>query len=120
MEDAPRVVGIDVEHLDEDDDGDGVPAVLERSVSSERTRRGARIDAGRLDSLVEDGVLSKGGGETLDRFVRKKPGIRASADGGVVVTHVALDAPVLHLVNAGNASSEVKFKAGAELSKSVN
>lgn len=32
----------------------------------------------------------------------------------------ALDAPVLHLVGAAEASSDVKFKAGAELSKSVN
>jgi len=31
-----------------------------------------------------------------------------------------LDAPVLHLMNAESASNEVKFKAGAELSKSVN
>jgi len=32
----------------------------------------------------------------------------------------ALDAPLLHLVEASEASNEVKFKAGAELSKSVN
>jgi hypothetical protein len=32
----------------------------------------------------------------------------------------ALDAPVLHLVDAATASSDVKFKAGAELSKAVN
>ncbi|QSG09489.1 hypothetical protein [Halapricum desulfuricans] len=32
----------------------------------------------------------------------------------------ALDAPVLHLVGAADASNDVKFKAGAELSKSVN
>jgi len=37
-----------------------------------------------------------------------------------VVTHCPLDAPVLHLVSAESASNEVKFKAGAELSKSVN
>jgi hypothetical protein len=32
----------------------------------------------------------------------------------------ALDAPILHLVEAADASNDVKFKAGAELSKSVN
>jgi len=32
----------------------------------------------------------------------------------------ALDAPLLHLVEAAEASNEVKFKAGAELSKAVN
>jgi hypothetical protein len=37
-----------------------------------------------------------------------------------LLTHVAVDAPVLHLMNAASASNEVKFKAGAELSKAVN
>jgi hypothetical protein len=32
----------------------------------------------------------------------------------------ALDAPILHLVGAAEASNDVKFKAGAELSKAVN
>ncbi|AWB27546.1 hypothetical protein [Halococcoides cellulosivorans] len=44
----------------------------------------------------------------------RDPDVRPSA----VTT--ALDAPVLHLVEAGDASNDVKFKAGAELSKSVN
>lgn len=34
--------------------------------------------------------------------------------------YAALDAPVLHLVEADDAANEVKFKAGAELSKAVN
>jgi hypothetical protein len=33
---------------------------------------------------------------------------------------VAADAPVLHLASASPASQDVKFKAGAELSKAVN
>ena len=37
-----------------------------------------------------------------------------------VVTHVAVDASVLHLVNASSTSDAVKFKTGAELPKSVN
>jgi hypothetical protein len=32
----------------------------------------------------------------------------------------ALDAPIIHLVGAAEASNDVKFKAGAELSKAVN
>ena len=32
----------------------------------------------------------------------------------------ALDAPVLHLVEAADTSNDVKFKAGAELSKAIN
>jgi len=50
-------------------------------------------------------------------------GIRSRSGGGggrVALTHVAVDAPVLHLVNAARASDEVKFKTGADLSKSVN
>ncbi|MFC5367245.1 hypothetical protein [Salinirubrum litoreum] len=86
-----------------------------------RRRRGARLDRGPVDELVERGVLSEGGKETADLFIRKKPGGRQlSEDGGYVLTHLPLDAPVLHLTTADGASNEVKFKAGAELSKAVN
>jgi hypothetical protein len=119
MADAAEVVGVDVG----DFDGDGFGDALVRSLSGERARRGARIDSESVDSLVESGVLSSGGVESVDHFVRKRPGRTGQDDGGVgdvVVTHVALDAPVLHLVDAGDASDEVKFKAGAELSGQVN
>ena len=33
---------------------------------------------------------------------------------------IPFDAPIVHLVDAADASNEVKFKAEAELSKSVN
>jgi len=46
--------------------------------------------------------------------------VNGEAGGEVAVTHCPLDAPVLHLVNAASASNGVKFKTGAELSKSVN
>ncbi|MGM0717614.1 MAG: hypothetical protein ACQET5_10685 [Halobacteriota archaeon] len=92
--------------------------VVLRSLSSERARRGARLESGSVNALIEAGVLSD------DRVIRKRPGRLdgASGDHGgeVVVTHCPLDCPVFHLVNAGSASDEVKFKAGAELSKSVN
>ncbi|RLM53764.1 hypothetical protein DVK02_12795 [Halobellus sp. Atlit-31R] len=90
-----------------------------------RRRRGARLDSGTVNEVVKAGVLSESAGE--DIVVRKRPGREASevslevtGDEYGFVTHVALDAPVLHLVNAGRASNEVKFKAGAELSKGVN
>ena len=89
-----------------------------------RVRRGARLDRRTVEELVETGVLSEQGHDLL---VRKKPGRdRSQGDDDEpgenyrFVTHVAVDAPVLHLVNASRASQDVKFKAGAELSKAVN
>jgi hypothetical protein len=78
--------------------------------------------------LFAAGVLSRAAIESTDSIVRKRPGrARERDEGGQVtgdeygfVTNIPVDAPVLHLVNAGSASNEVKFKAGAELSKGVN
>lgn len=42
------------------------------------------------------------------------------SDVSPVCVVTALDAPVLHLVGAAEASNDVKFKTGAELSKAVN
>jgi hypothetical protein len=99
-----------------DVDGDGLGDLVERSVPGPRARRGARIDSGTVGELVERGVLSESGGN--DILVRKRPGRRKYGD--IDLKHVAVDAPVLHLVGAARASRDVKFKAGAELSKSVN
>jgi hypothetical protein len=88
-----------------------------------RRRRGARLDSGTVEELVEVGVLSEQG---VDVVLRKRPGRRAQGDGGEpgenyrFLTHVSVDVPVLHLVGASRASQDVKFKAGAELSKAVN
>ncbi|TKX85919.1 hypothetical protein EXE43_11170 [Halorubrum sp. SS5] len=74
---------------------------------SPRVQRGARLDSVTVEELVETGVLSKQG---YDVLVRKKPGRDRSQgdDGGPgenyrFVTHVAVDAPVLHLVSASRA-----------------
>jgi hypothetical protein len=95
-------------------DGDGFGDLVGRSVSGPRARRGARIDSGTVSALTESGVLSSGAAEGI----RKRPGRRKYGD--IVLKHVAVDAPVLHLVSAQRASRDVKFKAGAELSKAVN
>ena len=111
-----------------DTGGDGYGDLVSRSLSGERDRRGARIESGTVSAMVEAGTLSEDGGGGVYCW---GDGSRSSADAGfcgetggadgeVVVTHCPLDAPVLHLVNAGSVSNEVKFKAGAELSKSVN
>ena len=95
---------------------------VSRSVSGERAMRGARVETGTVEYLVKAGVMSADGGGRLyawgdNDYSKEETG---DNDGDVVVTHCPLDAPVLHLVNAGQASNEAKFKAGAELSKSVN
>ena len=127
MAGSTEVVGIECcFDYSADADGDGFGDLVKRSVSGERARRGARLDSGTVAELVETGVLSESGG--VDYTLRKRPGreagdevtLEVTGDEYGFVTHVAVDAPVLHLVNAASVSEEVKFKAGAELSKSVN
>jgi hypothetical protein len=120
-----QVVGVDASGVGGDHDGDGLSDFLSRAVSGERARRGARIDSATVEELVEAGVLADGevycwGKVSSSKAESGSCGDTHGADGDVVVTHCPLDAPVLHLVIAGSASNEVKFKAGAELSKSVN
>ncbi|WP_424015893.1 hypothetical protein ACOZ35_08235 [Halorubrum xinjiangense] len=108
--------------------GDGYADLVSRSVSGERARRGARVETGTVSALIEAGTLSEDtdgevycwGDGSRSRDDAGSCGETDEAGGEIVVTHCPLDAPVLHLVNAGSASNEVKFKAGAELSKSVS
>ena len=91
-----------------------------------RRRRGARLDSGRGDELVESGVLSSESHDIIDVIVSRGGDFNRNVDEDVssdeygFVTHVAVDAPVLHLAAAGGASESAKFKAGAELSKAAN
>jgi hypothetical protein len=124
MAGAAPVVGIGLDDLDSD--GDGFGEVVEQK--ARRTRayvrynaRGASPTGGTVGELVEVGVLSERSVEGVAWPIRKKPGRKSSeVDMGIHITHLALDAPVLHLTNAEGASNEVKFKAGAELSGQVN
>ena len=116
-----RVVGIEC-CFDYTSDREGFGDLVKRSVSGERALRGARLDSGPVEEFVkrEDGLAD----DILD-IITSRGGETRGDDGEAgeeyrFVTHVAVDAPVLHLVNAGGTSEEVKFKAGAELSKSVN
>jgi hypothetical protein len=85
-------------------------------------RRGARLDSGTPEELVAAGVRL----DDHDLLVvvpgRDGDEVQLDIEGDEYgfVTNVSVDAPVLHVVNASRASNDVKFKAGAELSKSVN
>jgi hypothetical protein len=112
---AAQVVPVGLDRLG-DLDGDGFGDVVARAGVSERALRGARIELGAVDG---------NGDITIEGLGGRLPGMASGddGDGGETyrfVTHVPMDAPVLHLVNASSASDAVKFKAGAELSKSVN
>jgi hypothetical protein len=123
MAGAAQVVGIECcFDYSADADGDGLSDLVARAGLSERARRGARMDSGTVDELVEAGVLLTDSFDPEEPVVNDITRFRSGGGGGgrVVLTHVAVDAPVLHLVDAASASDDVKFKAGAELSKSVN
>jgi hypothetical protein len=110
-----QVVPIGLDRLG-DLDGDGFGDVVARTGVGERALRGARIESGAIDGNGD--ITIEGLGGRLPKMVSGDDGPAGQASR--VVTHVAMDAPVLHLVNASSASDGVKFKAGAELSKSVN
>ncbi|WP_336326212.1 hypothetical protein [Halovenus sp. HT40] len=120
---AAQVVGIECcFDYSADADGDGLSDLVARAGLSERARRGAQMDSGTVDELVKAGVFSADSFDpespVVNDFIRSRSG--GGSGSRVALTHVAADAPVLHLVNAASASDEVKFKTGAELSKSVN
>ena len=120
-----QVAGIEC-CFDYNSDRERFGEVVRRSVSGERALRGARVDSGTLGELVDRGVLSIDTHDIVDVITSRGGETRSNGNDGESgedyrsVTHVALDAPVLHLVATGDASESVKFKAGAELSKTVN
>jgi len=115
---ATSVDGIDVGDVDGDrltDLGDSFEDVA-----------GGQMSAGPVEQLVAAGVLSRELVEGDDSIVRKRPGRTEESDSAMVsgdeygfVTNIDAAASLLHLVNAGGASNEVKFKAGAALSGQV-
>jgi len=117
MESAGRIVGVELGDLDSD--GDGLGDVVAELQLGARARQGARLYSAPFHTFVGY-MLSEGGREGVDALLRKRPGRGSENVGNVRLSHLVLDVPILHLVNAGRASADVKFKAGAELSKSVN
>ena len=80
------------------------------------------LPAGAYSVCRDDGDLYCWGVQSREALARHDTGDCDDGDADVRPSAVttALDAPVLHLVEAADASNDVKFKAGAELSKSVN
>jgi len=117
MESAARIVGVELDDLDSD--GDGLADVVARQQLDARARQGARLYSAPFHAFIGY-MLSEGGREGVDTLLRKRPGRTSENVGSVGMSHLVVDVPTLHLVNAGRASADMKFKAGAELSKSVN
>ncbi|WP_236639892.1 hypothetical protein [Salinigranum halophilum] len=91
-----------------------------------RVRRGGRLDSGAVKEFGREDGLEGVSNDIIDVITSRGGDWAMSGDDGEpgdeygFVTHVAVDAPVRHLVSASRASQDVKFKAGAELSKAVN
>ncbi|WP_411968437.1 hypothetical protein [Haloferax sp. YSSS75] len=115
-----RVVGVGLGDLD----GDGLGDLVTRTFPDERSRYGGRLLDVQFSPDVENPLIPPLSADSLEKFYKWGRGHVASAterpEAAVRCVCVAMDAPILHLVDASSASNEVKFKAGAELSKSVN
>ena len=117
MESAARIVGVELDDLDSE--GDGLADVMARQQLDARAQQGTRLYSAPFHAFIGY-MLSDGGREGVDALLRKRPGRTSENVGSVGVSHLVVDVPTLHVVNAERASADVKFKAGAELSKSVN
>jgi hypothetical protein len=104
-------------------DGDGYGDLVNRRLSRERSEYGAVLFSGAHDPeapFIPEALQTAGGKKGYDYY---RGGSRSSDDGDApprTSTVAALDAPVCHLVEAADSSNDVKFNAGAELSKAVN
>jgi hypothetical protein len=116
-----EVVGI----TDGDLDGDGYGDLVSSRLSRDRSEYGAAVFSGEYDpdgGYLPAGLRMDGGKKGYDIWLNKPT--RSSSESGDdrprTSTVAALDAPVCHLAEAADTSNDVKFKAGAELSKAVN
>ena len=112
---STEVIGVGTGDLD----GDGYGDVMARHLSGDRERRGARLFDGAVSDAVAEDVLSEAEGN--DIILRKRPGRETRQEEGAndVPVVIAQQGRLVHFTGA-DASDTVKFKAGAELSKSVN
>ncbi|MEF8915652.1 hypothetical protein [Natronomonas sp.] len=94
------------------------------AVGSAQVRRTDMNKAELIESMASQAFQTDQGRKGLNAVNVKVVGERANGgDGDGDSTHMsvtALDAPLVHLADASGTGNDVKFKAGAELSKSVN
>lgn len=80
-----------------------------------------------IDSMAPEAFQTDQGEKGLNAVNVKVPGEGAGGGDGddgsadpIQLTVMSLDAPLVHLANAVGTGNDVKFKAGAELSKAIN
>jgi hypothetical protein len=78
------------------------------------------LPAGAQPACRDDGEVYCWDVQSAEAVAKHDTGNCPYTDSAPRAVVTALDAPVLHLVDAEEASNDVKFKAGAELSKAVN
>ncbi|MFB6095930.1 MAG: hypothetical protein ABEJ74_00895 [Haloferacaceae archaeon] len=78
------------------------------------------LPAGAQPACRDDGEVYCWDVQSAEAVARHDTGNCPYTDSAPTAVVTALDAPVLHLVDAEEASNDVQFKAGAELSKAVN
>lgn len=93
--------------------GDISEAEIRRMVPDDVSPAGSQMFSGRLDGAVRAGAIPDD--ELAEAIART-----VASDGDVYCSCCPFDGHCLHLVDDGNTSDTVKFKAGADLSKSVN
>lgn len=103
-------------------DGDGYGDVVTSRLSRDRSLYGSVLFTGEYDPdgpFLPASLQAAGGKKGYDAWIKRS--LSAEGDNAPPTSSVAaLDAPVSHLVEAADSSNDVKFKAGAELSKAVN
>ena len=109
----PRTLGVDETELE------GYGDLMTRRLSGDRERRGARLLDGTLSAAVDQGVSLDCDDDDCRVTPEQDATEETSGDDKFVCHSNHLSAPIVHFTGA-NASESVKFKAGAELSKSVN
>ena len=117
-----EVASVTPDDIESDEYGDRIVEQFAR----DRSRFGSALASGTPESVADSGMMPGplGGIIEGDNDEGMADGGGGEVDilgmGAEKLTVAALDAPLVHLANAAETDNDVKFKAGAELSKAVN